>query len=229
MPILRSLRRIRDARLRRRRKREREALLAQLARTPGYAFTADYVSTNTADWSRLLAPCAGSPARMLEIGSYEGRSTVWFLENILTHPDARITCVDLFSEARWDLRFDHNVRVSGLGAKVTKLTGRSDLLLPGLPRASFDAIYVDGSHEAAAVLLDAVLSWTLLKPGGLLLFDDYRWDSEKPSWQRPEMAVDLFLETLAGRFELIHKEYQVAIRKVEADGERSMVNGIPAG
>jgi predicted O-methyltransferase YrrM len=150
---------------------------------------------------------------MLEIGSYEGRSTVWFLENILTEQGAEITCVDVFSEPRWELRFDHNIRVSGLGGKVRKLKGRSEDLLPELPRASYDIIYVDGSHEAGAVLMDALLSWTLLKPGGLLLFDDYRWEPEKKSSQRPQMAIDLFLESFAGRFELVHQDYQVVIRK----------------
>jgi predicted O-methyltransferase YrrM len=45
-------------------------------------------------FERLLAPYRGQPAKFLEIGSYEGASAIWMLKNILTHPDARITCVD---------------------------------------------------------------------------------------------------------------------------------------
>lgn len=66
---------------------------------------------------------------MLEIGSYEGRSAVWFLENILTHPTARIVCVDLFTRLPFELRFDHNIRISGAGDKVTKMKGRSETVL----------------------------------------------------------------------------------------------------
>jgi hypothetical protein len=39
---------------------------------------------------------AGRPVNFLELGSYEGRSTVWMLESLLTHPQSHITCVDPF-------------------------------------------------------------------------------------------------------------------------------------
>lgn len=213
MGLLRLLSRFRKRLQWRRRERERAELARQLSESRAYSHTADYISGNLENWTRILGPCAGRGVKMLEIGSFEGRSTVWFLENILTEQGAEITCVDVFSEPRWELRFDHNIRVSGLGGKVRKLKGRSEDLLPELPRASYDIIYVDGSHEAGAVLMDALLSWTLLKPGGLLLFDDYRWEPEKKSSQRPQMAIDLFLESFAGRFELVHQDYQVVIRK----------------
>ena len=36
-----------------------------------------------------------------------------------------------------------------------------------------DLIYIDGSHLAKDVLSDAILSWKLLKPSGVMIFDDY--------------------------------------------------------
>lgn len=213
MDPLRLLRAFRARLESRRRAREHGLLTRQLSETAGYSYTADYIGGNLENWSRILGPCAGRRVTMLEVGSYEGRSTVWFLVNILTHEDSEITCIDVFSEPRWELRFDHNIRISGLSGKVRKLKGRSEDVLPGLPRGGYDVIYVDGSHEAAAVLLDALLSWTLLKPGGLLLFDDYLWEPKKQASQRPQMAIDLFLEFFAGRFELVHQGYQVVIRK----------------
>lgn len=213
MDPLRLLRRFRERLERRRRAREHGRLTRRLSETAGHSYTADYIGGNLENWSRILGPCAGRVVTILEVGSYEGRSTVWFLENILTHENSEITCVDIFSEPRWELRFDHNIRISGLGGKVRKLKGRSEDVLPGLPRAGYDVIYVDGSHQASAVLMDALLSWTLLKPGGLLLFDDYLWEPEKKASQRPQMAIDLFLESFAGRFELVQQGYQVVIRK----------------
>jgi hypothetical protein len=38
---------------------------------------------------------------MLEIDCFDGRSTIWFLEN---DPTAHLTCIDPFP-MRWDLRF----------------------------------------------------------------------------------------------------------------------------
>ncbi len=112
-----------------------------------------------------------------------------------------------------ELRFDHNLRIAGLAGKVAKLKGRSEDLLSALPRESFDIIYIDGCHLALNVLFDAVSAWLLLKPGGLLIFDDYLWETGKPPSQRPQLAIDLFLEFLHGRYDLVSKAYQVILRK----------------
>ena len=152
---------------------------------------------------------------MLEIGSYEGRSAVWFLENILTHPSASIVCLDFFSSLPLSTRFDHNIQRSGQGSRVTKLKGRSDAILSTLPLDHFDIIYIDGSHQAADVLMDAMLSWHRIKPGGIMLFDDYLWAPGTPATERPQMAIDLFLQSFAGRYEILLKSYQIAIRKLQ--------------
>jgi predicted O-methyltransferase YrrM len=204
-------RRIRKKQQERQEKRSR----SDLAYTKGYSFTADWMSNNIPNWEAWLTSFRGQPGLvMLEIGSFEGRSAIWFLENILSDPTAHLTCIDLF-DAPWDLRFDHNIRVYGQVSKVTKMRGRSEDLLPAVAAASsMDIIYVDGSHRACDVLLDAVLAWRLLKPTGVMIFDDYlggRPNSE-PS-ERPQMAIDLFLEIFAGQYTLVGKGYQVAIRK----------------
>ena len=195
-------------------RRENAALRRRLAATAGYDFTVDYISGLLDSWTRLFAALADRPVRFLEIGSYEGRSTVWFLENVLRHPESTITCIDIFSEERWDLRFVHNIRASQSAAKVHKLKGRSADRLLELAGQRFDVIYIDGSHDAADVLLDATLSWPLLAPGGILLFDDYGWDPEKLASERPQLAIDLFLEAMQGKFEVLRKNYQVAVRKL---------------
>ena len=195
-------------------RREDAALRRRLAAAAGYDFTTDWVNWHSDSWTRLFTGLADRPLRFLEIGSFEGRSTVWFLENILRHPESTITCIDIFSQDSWDLRFDHNIRVSQSAAKVRKLKGRSADRLLELTGQRFDIIYIDGSHDAADVLLDATLSWPLLAPGGILLFDDYGWDPEKPASERPQLAVDLFLEAMQGQLELLRKNYQVAVRKL---------------
>jgi len=186
-------------------------LARKLAREGGYSFTSDYVSRHVTNWKRLLEEYRDrAGVRMLEIGSYEGRSALWFLENILTHPTASIVCVDFFTCLPLDLRFDHNIRVSGVGDKVTKMKGTSEAILSALPLDHFDIIYIDGSHEAACVLMDATLSWYALKRGGVMIFDDYLWDLEE---DRPQRAIDLFLKSFEGDYELLLKDYQVAVRK----------------
>ncbi|MCZ6464828.1 MAG: class I SAM-dependent methyltransferase [Proteobacteria bacterium] len=60
--------------------------------------------------------------------------------------------------------------------------------LEGLLEAG-DFIYIDGCHEAACVLLDAVLSWDLLKVGGTMIFDDYVWSMVANPGEKPSSAT----------------------------------------
>jgi len=62
-----------------------------------YCFSEDWVSENPATWNHILGPFKGKPnVHALEVGRFEGRSALWFLENILTDPTASITCVHIW-------------------------------------------------------------------------------------------------------------------------------------
>jgi predicted O-methyltransferase YrrM len=179
-----------------------------------YLYRDDYVSERVPVWTAQFGALAGTPGlRMLEIGSFEGRSAVWFLENVLTADDATLVCVDPFY-AETEERFDHNIEVTGVASKVTKIKRRSDDYLASRPADAFDLIYIDGDHHASSVLFDGMLAFPLLKPGGLLLFDDYYWLADQlPPHERPQIAIDVFLEALSGKYDVVHRDYQVLIRK----------------
>jgi predicted O-methyltransferase YrrM len=195
-------------------------LSRHLARTPGYAFTADYVAQHEPVWSEHLAHLRGAHnTRLLEVGSFEGRASTWFLENVLTHPTATLTCVDPFGYPGAEARFDHNVRASGHAARLRKIKGKSEAVLLHLEPASYDAVYIDGSHLAVNVLMDAVLGWRLMKPGGVLIFDDYLWRPDYPLWRRPQVAIDLFLDLVGADAAVLHKARQVIVRKALGGGQ----------
>jgi hypothetical protein len=86
--------------------------------------------------------------------------------------------------------------VSGKSTQVRVCRGRSEEMLVKLIGQGIraDFIYVDGSHQAADVLSDAVLAWKLLKEGGVLIFDDYLWAryQDRPLLN-PKMAIDAFV------------------------------------
>jgi predicted O-methyltransferase YrrM len=183
-----------------------------------YEFTTDWVSYNSEMWIEQLKHLKGKPnVHALEIGSFEGRSAIWFLENILIHPGSSITCVDIFEDKyAYEEKFDRNVEASGFRDKVRKIKGASQKVLRELAWNSYDVIYIDGSHVAKDVLLDAVLSWDLLKTGGILLFDDYEWQVDRyPPWRRPKLAIDAFTQVFEPYIEVLHKEYQLVLRKKE--------------
>lgn len=175
----------------------------------GKTFTSDWTSHNFANWSRLLAPLRGAGARILEIGSYEGRSATFFLEYL---PDASITCIDLFPDSV-QARFDANL--AAYGARVTKLRGRSVIHLDRLrlERQQFELIYIDGSHRRDDTLIDSLLAWTVLRVGGIVIWDDYLWQRYRPAEERPEGAINVFLDMYADQMTRIHRGYQIAVRK----------------
>jgi predicted O-methyltransferase YrrM len=149
---------------------------------------------------------------MLEVGSFEGRSAIWFLENVLTGPGSSLACVDRFRDP-YSRKFDQNLLASGRSSQVVKLAGNSATVLPGLPDASFDAIYIDGGHREREVWEDALHAWRLAKPGAVIIFDDYQWQPDLPLEDRPKRAIDRFLLRHAGAYRILHCGYQVALQK----------------
>ena len=191
---------------------------------PRYRFSFDWVTPHTAAWADDLRDLKGKPqVRALEVGCFEGQSACWFLDNILTHPTSRLVCVDPFAVPMasvllryFEARFDFNVAASGSGDRVTKLIGHSQVVLRTLQPASFDFIYVDGSHKIGDVLQDAVLAWTLLRPGGLVNFDDYALVddlSEGMLARAPGRAIDAFVSLLGSSATVVRRDWQMVLRK----------------
>lgn len=193
----------------------------------------DWFVNNIPSWTEQLSKFAHQPdVQALEVGSFEGRSAVWMLQNILTHPQSHLTCIDLFvfdEESRATTKklqipiptdldieghFDNNIRVIGAEERVTKLKGTSTKLLRTLPFDTYNIIYIDGSHSARNVLSDAILCWELLKVDGILIFDDYRWQvfADQPHLC-PKMAIDAFMDCFKGEFHIVWNEYQLMLRK----------------
>jgi predicted O-methyltransferase YrrM len=184
-----------------------------------YDFTTDWFTHHIRVWEAVMAPYKAKPGvKYLEIGAYEGRSAVWMLENVLTDPTAQLTAIDIF-DGPYEARYRSNIERSGAKDRVTTIKGSSQVEARKLPLESFDVIYIDGSHEKGDVLEDAALCWRLLKPGGLLIFDDYRWMGlladggiDKPT-DFPKQAIDCFVQCFADRSTVVHNSFQLMLRK----------------
>ena len=92
-------------------------------------------------------------------------------------------------------------------------------MLPFLAEESFDFVYVDGSHMILDVLQDAAMCRRLVRRGGILVFDDYEHALFPDSFgMTAGPAINAFLSLLSGKYELMFKDWQVALRK---DGEET--------
>jgi predicted O-methyltransferase YrrM len=174
-----------------------------------------------------------SRKRFLEIGSYEGRSSVWLASQL--EEGGVLECVDpwigngehaapgVAIEDKYE-RFQRNVEKWKKGntnriwsyrqTSFEWLTETNRSRFPG----SYDFIYVDGSHLAKDCLTDCILAWPLLRPGGLMCIDDYVWGDGTDIARSPKMAIDVFTSLWGAELDFVGHGNQVVVRKRVANG-----------
>lgn len=189
-----------------------------------YKFTQDWFAWAPKVWEQFK-PVLPERKHFLEVGSYEGRSTVWTVENMMDD-GGKIVCIDTWSGGEEhqvigepmnvvESNFDHNMdilRQKFPDRYVSKHKGKSNYALTCLSD-SFDFIYIDGSHQAPDVLTDACMAFPLLKPQGIMVFDDYMWGDSRDILHRPKIAIDSFINIFAEHIEVMAMGYQLAVRK----------------
>jgi len=177
-----------------------------------YQFTQDWFTHNIPIWQRHLQQFTGiADFQVVEIGSFQGMSACWLLDNILTHPTAKITCIDLYFQQH----FKGNIAQTGVAEKVIELEGYSQDLLVNLDSEFYDIAYVDGCHKPTSALQDAILSWRLVKVGGLMIFDDYEFTFPDSPEQDTKIGINVFLEMFSSQLEVVHKGYQLIVKKTD--------------
>lgn len=178
-------------------------------------------------WSRMIPRL--KPRRILEIGSFEGASACFLIDTLASIQPIEIHCVDSWGGGiehqpggmvpadmtEVEVRFAENLRKAIAGARcavdLQVHKGLSNRVLPGLiangQASSFDFVYIDGSHQAADVLCDAVMGFQLLRVGGIMAFDDYLWHEKLPGGvdllRCPKLAIDAFTNIFARKIRVV--------------------------
>jgi predicted O-methyltransferase YrrM len=135
--------------------------------------------------------------QILEVGSFEGASACWFLEN--THPQSHLCLIDQF----FNDTFYHNIDIA---SRVhhnypTLLEGLSENILPTLQEKSFDLIYIDAGHTYDCVSVDIEYADVLIRPGGYIVLDDY-----DKVWPGVVDAANDFLKDYKDSYTIADKE-----------------------
>jgi predicted O-methyltransferase YrrM len=199
-----------------------------------YQFTTDWFSRFASVWSQLVN--RHKPARILEIGSYEGRAACFLIEQCAADRPLELHCVDSWQggiehdrDGMSDVerRFDHNIEVArGKVDQPVEFHKHKALSHPAMiellahgRQGDFDLVYVDGSHQASDVLFDALLAFNLTKVGGVLVFDDYLWSMEPRGQQdfynMPKPAIDAFVNIFQRKLSVIGAPlYQLYVQKI---------------
>jgi predicted O-methyltransferase YrrM len=157
---------------------------------------------------------------ILEIGCYEGLSSVFFADNLLNHKESSLTCVDPFLninnndhssllQNNEENNFDHNIKICNNSEKIKilKITSDDFFLNNNL---IFNFIYIDGCHESDYITRDMENSFKILDKNGIMWMDDYKGGDGI----KIKNTMNNFLEKYKGQYKIIHKGYQLAIQKI---------------
>lgn len=188
-----------------------------------------FSKTAQPNFEQFLRPMSGQPhLRFLQLGAFTGDASEWLLDNVLTHSSSKLCDVDTWEGSKESAHetMDFKDVYKVYQKKIKRFSGRvwdyrgttSDFLLHDAGCCDcgghqYNFIYVDADHTTVGVLLDAELSWPLLKSGGIMAFDDYTWGDHYPMHQRPKPGIDLFLLRHSGEYDVLAVNLQYWIRK----------------
>jgi predicted O-methyltransferase YrrM len=138
--------------------------------------------------------CQREQARTtLEIGMAWGLSTLFMLEALAASDSSfSHTVIDPFQSSQWHGAGRRAVQDTGLAGHVTIFEEFSRIALARMEaeHRQFEFIFVDGGHRFEDVFVDLIFADRILKPGGLMIFDD--------SWFDPVFLTCRFAETNYG-------------------------------
>lgn len=190
---------------------------ADTTQTHNYTFTEDWFTNNIPRWEKYLPHFKDTRTKVLELGSFEGRSAIWLLENVLNHPSSSIVCVDNFKQdgkiiSEVKERFVANTKPFSKKVKLYTMDTRDALKTPKLLKEKFDMVYIDASRHSKNVLEDAILSFPLLKEGGTIIFDDYT-SSKKHDFTCPKKGIDAFVDIFSDELQVHNTSWQLIATK----------------
>lgn len=157
--------------------------------------------------------------KILEIGCFEGLSSVFFADNFIDNQYSSLTCVDPFLTTDYndhasllqnneELNFDFNISNCKNSEKITVHKITSDKFFEN-NNQTYNFIYIDGSHDIEFIKRDMENSFNVLEKDGIMWMDDY----EGGDGIQIKNTMNNFLIKYNEQYDFIHAGYQLAIRK----------------
>lgn len=198
-----------------------------------YKFTEEWFDPMIPAWEQVFEQYEKEKIKnVLEVGCYEGRATIFLCEQIL-QKGVNYDIVDTFggtleesgmegtaerllTDNFIENNFQHNISFHPeINFNINK--GYSQHILPTLVKQNkqYDFIYVDASHRADDTFVDAYYAHKMLKPGGLIIFDDFGWkDPNAPHIvSSPELGIRMFFSMYDNLYTPIMQGYQIGAIK----------------
>ncbi|MFM5588587.1 O-methyltransferase [Aeromonas rivipollensis] len=149
------------------------------------------ITRDTGELLALLVQTRGAQA-VLEIGTSNGYSTLWLAE-VVKRLNGRVTTIER-DENKISLA-EANFQRAGLSSWITLLAGEAGNLLPSLPTAGYQLIFLDSDRQHYQGWWPEIRR--LLAPRGLLVVDNaISHESEMRDWMAQVRRDPDFLTSL---------------------------------
>ena len=191
-----------------------------------YTFTQNWFNNSgvKTELKKFISP--EKENRILEIGSFEGQSSVFFSDHFLFNEKSLLICVDPFFDSgtvdgittlyvnqNVKKRFLDNISKSNNSNKIQHHCITSDIFFKNNTK-TFNFIYIDGCHNPEYVKRDINNAFNVLEKNGILWMDDYLYGNRKEHNGTPKDIIDIFLHENHNKLKVIYKAYQIAIIKL---------------
>lgn len=133
-----------------------------------FTFTTNWVFNKPNIWESISPYIKNKPCHFCEIGSYEGRSTIWFINNFCNVEGSSMTCIDI------KMRPNLLKNLSNINTKKIEINLINQKLDPQyIFKNKLDCCYIDGDHSYEGTLHDIKNIWDNIAYNGFVIFDDY--------------------------------------------------------
>lgn len=159
------------------------------------------------------------PIKYLEIGVFKGDNIVDMSKSYCKHPESIMHCVDPwidyaeYPEYKGKIQkiydvFVENMTKEQLWDKVVVHRNFSHNVVPTFENDFFDIAFIDGNHETEFVYKDGVMTFPKVKPGGVIIFDDYNWPQTR-------VGINKFVTEYSSKLTNIkHTPFQLMVEKL---------------
>lgn len=184
-------------------------------------YTRDDFTHNISNWKIILTYLNGTfnkDLTCLEVGSYEGRSASYLLDNFVGN--GNLTVIDQFIYPQVRDRYFKNMSIHPKYNQLKTLVGLSFIEMSKLyeQQLQFDFVYIDAGKTAGDNIVNLILAERLLKVGGILVVDDFNWDKLSDPRYCPKLGITSFMNiTLLS--EVFMEGYQMVFKKIKDNNE----------
>lgn len=183
----------------------------------GDKITHPMADSRRAAWEAVLWDFKPKVKRVLEVGSYEGQSALFWHRFF----GAEVMCIDKWEtfadgvQSAQEVEANFDLNVKGLPIDSVKGDSTAALNLLHAEKKVYDLVYIDGDHRRNQVMIDTCLAWRLLRRGGIMIWDDWHdYEPQVDDADRPESAIRCFLAMETGTRIIADTGQQLFVQKL---------------